>query len=181
MSGSNTCYDFVADIENSTHKLCTSRECRDGYVCECNGTSYCSHSTRQMDILQPAGDNKCDVVSRTIHAVTVVASSIAELFPEALSVGGTCVLDDTQCTCASTTEIGIYEDCYDFLYTDAVRGDVCRVRDCKESMRCDCAGSHLCDRALRTTTTLRKTGEEGRPGYALCEWYQSTSQLVTVK
>lgn len=177
----STCYDFVADIEDSPQKLCVSRDCKDGYICECNGTSYCSHSNIEVKVLHAAGDSKCDVVSKSVHSVTLISPSITEVFSSAPSSNSVCILDETQCTCASTTEIGIYEDCYDFLYTDAARGDVCRVRDCKESMRCDCAGPSLCDRTLRNTTLLRKTGNEGRPGYALCEWYHSIGYVLTLK
>lgn len=181
VSGTTTCYDFVADIEDSPQKVCTSRDCKDGYVCECNGTSYCSHSNTEMKILQAAEDGKCDVVSKRVHLVTLETLGFVDVSPRLPSNNNICVLDNTQCTCASTTEIGIYQDCYDFLYTDAVKGDVCRVRDCKESMRCDCAGSNLCYRTPRNITTLRRVGSEGRPGYALCEWYQSVSYVLTLK
>lgn len=176
---SSTCFDFMGNVKNSDLKRCSPRPCGGGYACDCNGTSYCSISSISRQVLEPVSDGKCIYVTKNLETVSLVSLDINEIHPMTLPNKGTCVFNDTQCTCSSTLSIGVIQDCYDFLYEDPARGSVCRVRDCKDSMQCDCGGAQLCSRQSRTIRAYRKTGIEGRPGFVLCEEQDSTSYVVT--
>lgn len=179
--GDSNCYDLVADIPGSEKKKCSSRNCRESneFVCDCDGASYCEHESENKSVLQHVGDNECVVVEKNITEVSLVAEDITKVHQTVPGKTRNCFFSDTECTCASTTEIGIPQDCVDFVYEDPQRGAVCRVRDCKESMQCDCGGSVRCSRAMKTTTVWRKVRNEGRPGFAICEQFESSAYLVT--
>lgn len=176
--GESSCFDLVADIPDSDRKKCTGRKCREAYVCDCDGPSYCAHESEITSVLQHVGDNECVVIDKNVTEVSLVAEDINHVHQ---TVGKTrdCFFSDTECTCASTTSIGITQDCVDFLYEDPQKGAVCRVRDCKESMQCDCGGSSRCSRAKKTITGWRKIHNEGKPGFAICEQFQSYIYQVT--
>lgn len=180
ISNVSSCYDYVSDIAGSAEKRCRRRGCRDGYECDCDGTSYCEHSSEVRSVLQPLGDGRCEEVIKAVNSVRLVAGNLSDVVAGAMTNRGGCVFNESRCNCASKSDIGIAEDCYDFLYQDAGKGMVCRVRDCKESMVCDCGGSKMCLRELKTRRALRKRAEEGRPGFALCEYFESTSDVVTL-
>lgn len=177
--GESNCYDLISDVPGSEKKKCSSRKCRESYVCDCAGTSYCEHESENRSALQHVGDGECIVVERNVTSLSLVDEDITNIHNTTPTKNRDCLFSDTECTCASTTEIGVIQDCVDFVYEDATKGPVCRVRDCKESMQCDCGGSSRCSRAERTTTAWRKVHNEGRPGFAICEEFESTTYHLT--
>lgn len=177
--GNSVCYDVIGDIPGSLRKKCSSRKCRESFVCDCNGESYCEHSTEEKEVLVLAAANECKIEERVVTAVSLVTANISEVHSSIPGNARNCIFSDTQCTCASTTDIGITQDCLDFLYEDPVRGSICRVRDCRDSMQCDCGGSHTCSRAKKTSFAWKMIANEGRPGLAVCERFNSTTYNVT--
>lgn len=179
--GASICFDLIADIPGSNKKKCTTRKCRDSYVCDCGGESYCEHATEEHEALVPTGKNECAIAKKQVTNVFLRAVNLSDVHSTVPGKSSNCFFSDTECTCASTADIGITQDCLDFLYEDPIKGSICRMRDCKESMQCDCDGSRRCTRAMRKHKVWRKMGNEGRPGLAICEKLESNAYQIKEK
>lgn len=181
MLGESNCFDLVADIPGSNKKKCSTRKCRDSYICDCDGESYCEHFSETREVLVHTGKQECIIAEKKMTVVSLHTVNISDIHSTVPGQSRNCFFSDTECTCASTIDIGITQDCLDSLYKDPMKGHICRVRDCKESMQCDCGGSQRCSRAKTMNKAWRKTANEGRPGLAVCEPFQSTAYHVIEK
>lgn len=177
--GKSQCYDLVSDIPNSKNKRCRLRDCHESYVCDCNGTSYCEHESEEKPVLYQLNGNECELVSKNVTTVSLVDEDISRVHQTAPTKTRNCVFSDSECTCASSLEIGVTHDCLDYAYEDPEKGPVCRARDCAVAMVCDCGGESHCRRERKTTVAWRKVMNEGRPGLVVCEEFESKTDRVT--
>lgn len=178
VTGNNQCFDFVSAISGSENVQCTSRDCADSYVCDCDGESYCGFKNETKEVLVTLTDSTCKYESKAITSVHLVNENINNITPSGVA-NAECIFSDDKCTCASSMELGITNDCVDFKYEDPLRGSICSIRDCNLSFHCDCGGTHTCTKRMYSKTAWQATGQEGTPGLVLCD--QLTMPAIDVQ
>lgn len=178
--GQERCWDLIKPLHSTKDTYaCKSRPCRGGYVCDCDGTSYCEFVTSSKRVLVHKHGHTCKYEYKNVTSVRLVEKDIKNVInhkPKA----DECVFTDDQCTCAWGSAVGSHHDCVDFLKTDPKLGAVCKLRDCRESRVCDCGGDALCNKRTNIKQAWRSTGSlPGQPGHVMCKRTTVETSIVT--
>jgi hypothetical protein len=181
---SQTCWDPIPPVVPvGQNQPCTDRECNLGgkvtqYVCDCNGASYCGFTSTDRVTLTPISQGMCSSKRVSSKVVVLVEDDIKKVHGLKQSTGK-CIFSKDECTCAQPSE---KHDCIDFVVNDPRYGNTCNVRDCKDSMVCDCGGNATCAKRTVTKMVWKSTGNiPGRPGMVTCKRESATFVQVTPK
>jgi hypothetical protein len=182
--GSQTCWDPIAPIVPAgQNQPCAGRQCKlDGknipYVCDCNGPSYCEFKSINRISLMPISPGMCSSKKIVAKSIALVEQDIKKVHG-LTSRTGNCLFTDNECTCAAPSE---KRDCIDFTAKDPQYGNTCTVRDCQDSMMCDCGGNTTCSKKTVTKMVWKSTGNvPGQPGLVTCKHEKATFVQVTPK
>jgi hypothetical protein len=181
---SQVCWDAVQPlVPMGEDQPCRSRECnisgkKESYVCDCNGDSYCGFQAVEKISLVPSSPGMCTRQRAFAKSVFLVADDIKNVTGLPWSQKK-CIFSDAECTCMSARG---KNDCIDFLKNDPDLGNICQVRDCKDSMTCDCAGNETCSKDVVTKMVWVSTGNvPGKPGTITCKQQEATFLQVARK